>query len=186
MDLEAKPVRRKASRYEVFLREDRSYQLQGRVQDEAFVRYLERLADEGQRGLTLEDLVALDAIRRGERVTAPLTARLPGLLALGAIEQTGRQRYMLARRFYLLAQRPGEYTRRRGLGREAQKAILVQHVQGRGAHGAAFEELAQVLPAASRNELKVLLRSLRDAGRIHVRGSRRTALWHAGPSQVPK
>jgi ATP-dependent DNA helicase RecG len=155
--------------------------LQGRVQDEAFVRYLERLANEAQRGLTVEDLVVLDAVRRGARVPEPVNGRVPGLLALGAIERTGRQRFILARAFYVLARRPGEYTRERGLGREAQKAILLQHIGSRGETGAPFDELTQVLPAASRNELKVLLRTLRDGAYIHVRGSRRGARWHTGP-----
>jgi len=45
--------------------------------------------------------------------------------------------------------------------------------------GAPFEELSQVLPQASRNDLKVLPRELRDASRAHVKGTTRAVRWHA-------
>jgi ATP-dependent DNA helicase RecG len=82
----------------------------------------------------------------------------------------------------VLKGQPGEYTRRRGLDRETRKELLFQHVQQSGLPGTPFEELAQVLPGASRNELKVLLRELKEAGRIHTRGTTRAARWYSGPA----
>lgn len=76
--------------------------------------------------------------------------------------------------------RSGEYTRRAGLDRETRKELLLRHIADSAAAGAPFEELSQVLPQASRNELKVLLRELKDAGRAHVKGTTRSARWHAG------
>jgi ATP-dependent DNA helicase RecG len=154
--------------------------LHGTVQDEAFVRFLERLGAETQRSLSVEDLVVLDAIRRGQRSPEALRDRLPELLAMGAIERIGRQRVMLANRFYVLKGRPGEYTRRRGLDRETKKALLLRHIQASGEDGAPFEEFTQVLPAAPRNELKVLLRELKVERQIHVRGKTRAARWYVG------
>ena len=55
---------------------------------------------------------------------------------------------------------------------------------GAGAAGAPFEELAQVLPDATRNELKVLLRELKEAGRAQVRGTTRAARWHSGREEM--
>jgi ATP-dependent DNA helicase RecG len=92
---------------------------------------------------------------------------------------------VLSKRFYVLTGRAGEYTRRRGLDRETQKALLVQHVQGSGETGVPFEELTQVLPAASRNELKVLVRALKKEGQVHARGIRRGARWYPGPGIPP-
>lgn len=155
--------------------------LHGTVQDEAFIAFLDRLAEEKQRTFRVRDLFVLDAVHRGRPVPEALRDHVSDLLAIGALERVGRQNLVLAKRFYVLKGQPGEYTRRRGLDRETRKELLAQHVQGSGESGTPFEELAQVLPGSSRNELKVLLRELRAGGRIHTRGTRRTARWYSGP-----
>ena len=65
--------------------------------------------------------------------------------------------------------------------RETNKTLLLRHIEESGENGAPFEELSQVLPSASRNELKVLLRELKAEGRAHVRGTTRSARWYVGP-----
>lgn len=155
--------------------------LHGTVQDEAFVRFVERVGAETQHSLSVEDLVLLHAILREQHAPKPFANRLPDLLAIGAVERLGRDRFMLAKRFYVLKGRPGEYTRQRGLDRETNKTLLLRHIEESGENGAPFEELSQVLPSASRNELKVLLRELKAEGRAHVRGTTRSARWYVGP-----
>ena len=44
-----------------------------------------------------------------------------------------------------------------------------------------MEELTQVLPSKSRDQVKRLLQELRLEGRVHARGTRRGARWNAGP-----
>lgn len=154
--------------------------LHGTVQDEAFITFLEGLAEEKKRSFRVRDLFVLDAVHRGRPVPDDLRDHVSDLLGIGALERVGRNRLVLARRFYVLKGQPGEHTRRRGLDRETRKELLVQHIQSSGSAGTPFDELAQVLPAASRNELKVLLRELREAGRIHTRGITRAARWYLG------
>ncbi|AUX26690.1 hypothetical protein SOCEGT47_072600 [Sorangium cellulosum] len=154
--------------------------LSGVVQDEAFIAFLEKLGEETRRSFHVADLLVLDAVKRGRPVPDPLRGRLSDLVANGAIERVDRTRLVLAKRFYVMKGHPGEYTRRRGLDRETRKELLFQHIQASGEAGAPFEELAQVLPDASRNELKVLLREMREAGRIHARGAKRAARWCPG------
>lgn len=55
----------------------------------------------------------------------------------------------------------------------------MKHIRDSGTRGAPMAELAQVLPDASRNELKILLRQLKALGRIDVIGERRWARWVA-------
>jgi ATP-dependent DNA helicase RecG len=153
--------------------------LNGAVQDEAFVRFLERLETETQRNLAVEDLVVLDAVRRGIPMPPELRAHAKALVEIGALERIARGKLILSKGFYALKGVPGEYTRQRGLDRNTQKALLIQHIKTAGTAGAPFEELAQVLPAASRNELRVLLRELRSEGQINVRGITRAARWYA-------
>lgn len=155
--------------------------LHGTVQDEAFVRFLERLGAETQQNLAVEDLIVLDAVRRGIRIPSVLRERARILVEAGALERIARGKLIFSKRFYAMTGKPGEYTRQRGLDRNTRKALLFQHIQASGTTGAPFEELAQVLPATSRNELRVLLRNLRGEGRIHVRGKTRSARWYVGP-----
>jgi ATP-dependent DNA helicase RecG len=144
---------------------------------------LERLGAEAQRSLSVEDLVVLDAVRRGVPIPLSLRERVGPLVEIGALEKVARGKLVLSKRFYAFVGKPGEYTHRRGLDRETQKALLLRHIQTSGTAGAPFEEFTQVLPAASRNELKVLLRELKAEGRIHARGMTRAARWHVGPGE---
>ncbi|HSG39156.1 MAG TPA: RNA-binding domain-containing protein [Thermoanaerobaculia bacterium] len=155
--------------------------LHGTVQDEAFITFLEGLAKEKERSFRVRDLFVLDAVHRGRPVPEDLRDHVSDLLGVGALERVGRNRLVLARRFYVLKGQPGEHTRRRGLDRETRKELLFQHIQSSGNPGTPFEELTQVLPGATRNELKVLLRELKEAGRIHPRGTTRAARWYPGP-----
>jgi ATP-dependent DNA helicase RecG len=154
--------------------------LNGAVQDEAFITFLDRITTEKQSRFSVVDLVVLDAVHRGLPIPEMMRGRLTELVALGAVERLGRSRLVLSRSFYVLKGRSGEYTRRAGLDRNTRKELLLKHIGASGNAGAPIEELAQVLPDASRNELKVLLRELRNAGRAHTRGVRRAARWHAG------
>jgi ATP-dependent DNA helicase RecG len=153
--------------------------LNGTVQDAAFVVFLERLSQEAHRNFQVADLVVLDAIHRELDIPEYLRPRVGELLTIGAIERAGRSKFVLSRRFYELKGRPGEYTRRKGLDRQTRKELLLRHIASCGKDGAPFAELAQVLPDASRDELKVLLRELRIAERIRVEGTTRSARWFA-------
>jgi ATP-dependent DNA helicase RecG len=154
--------------------------LNGVVQDEAFVTFLERTAAEKQTRFSVADLVALDAVHRGIEVPEAVRGHLTDLVALGAVERISRSQLVLSRSFYQLKGTLGEHTRRTGLDRETRKELLLKHIATTGSAGAPFEELAQVLPAASRNELKVLLRELKESGKAHTQGTTRGARWHAG------
>jgi ATP-dependent DNA helicase RecG len=157
--------------------------LNGQVQDEAFLHFLNRLVQETRRSFGVQDLVVIDAVHRQLPVPTLFRNRLANLLTIGAIERVARNKLVLAKRFYKLTGRPGEYTRRRGLDRDTKKALLLKHIEGTGPIGAPFDELAQVLPEASRNELKVLLRELKTAGQVEAQGATRGARWCLVPAR---
>ncbi|HVW30388.1 MAG TPA: ATP-binding protein [Polyangiaceae bacterium] len=87
--------------------------LDGRVRDESFLRFLDRLGQETQKNFRVEDLVVLDAVHRAVEVPDVLRVRIPDLIDLGALERAGRSKLVLARRFYEMKGRPGEYTRKK-------------------------------------------------------------------------
>ena len=73
----------------------------------------------------------------------------------------------------------GEVDEQRGLDRETNKALLMQHLTDRGAEGAPIRDLLQALPALSRDQVKRLLRELAVEGRAQVIGVTRAGRWFA-------
>lgn len=66
------------------------------------------------------------------------------------------------------------------LERVRRQMRLLDVIHQGGPEGTPFETLSRAFPAASRDDLRVLLRELRRAGRIHVRGTTRAARWFPG------
>ena len=128
------------------------------------------------------DFLALDAIVREQPLTEAMRNRIPGLVDAGTVEQRGRGRgrqYILSRPLYSSLGRAGAYTRKRGLDRETNKALLMRHLTDSGAEGAPIRDLLQVLPAQSRDQVKRLLRELAVEGRAQVIGVTRAGRWFA-------
>jgi len=157
--------------------------LHGAVTSPAFVRFIERLGEEKLKSFSTYDFLALDYLRREQAMPEHLRACLPGLVAGGAVESIGRgrgTRYILARGLYAALGGKGVYTRKRGLDRETNKALLLKHIQDNAVSGAQMDEFRQVLPALPRSQIQVLLRELRRDGAIHSSGVTKAARWYPG------
>ena len=155
--------------------------LSGDVQDPRFLRFMEQVAKEKAISFATEDLVVLDAIHRETHVPERLEGRLPALLGQGLLEKTGRgrgTRYILSRRFYGFLRQKGVYTRKRGLDREANKQLLLKHLQDNRDQGSQLGELRQVLPHLTRGQVRGLLRVLRKEGCATCQGRTRAARWY--------
>jgi len=158
--------------------------LHGEIQDPEFLRFLEKVGRETQVSFDTRELLILDHVHREIEVPAELHPRLSRLFDLGVLERVGMgrgSRLLLSRRFYRYLGKVGVYTRKRGLDRETNKALLLKHIEDVGESGAPFQELSMVLPAVPRSTIQRLLRELRDEGRICVRGQRRAARWIPSP-----
>lgn len=155
--------------------------LRGSVRDERLIHFFELLVAETNHFFRTEDFIAIDAIHRGLPVPETVASRIPELLDVGALKRIGRGRYDLADRFFALASDRALLTRRRGLDRSTNKALLLKHITDNASDGCPFDELTQVLPSLSANQVKSLLRELRGAAQIHPRGRTRSALWFPGP-----
>lgn len=158
-----------------------SLTLRGEVQDPAFIRFLETVGGEQQVSFSTQDFLVLDLVHREQRVPSDLQPSLRRLIELGAVESIGRgrgTRYFLARRFYVLSGRQGSYTRRRGLDRNANKALLLRHITDNAAAGTRLEELQDVLPALSRHQIQTLLRELKRERAVTNRGITKAARWY--------
>ena len=159
--------------------------LEGLVKSPAFVRFLERLGEEKLRSFSTYDFLALDALHREQPLTEPLRLRLPGLVEAGAVESVGHgrgTRYLISQRLYAELGAKGVYTRKRGLDRETNKALLHKHIQDNREVGSKMEELKQVLPSHNRSQIQVLLRELVAETAVHAKGATRAARWYPGPA----
>lgn len=160
--------------------------LDGSIKSPAFVRFMERLGEETLRSFSTYDFLALDYLHREQPLPEHLRSRLPELVNAGAVEFVGRGRgvrHMLSRRLYAALGAKGEYTRKRGLDHETNKALLEKHLLEQGADGSPLAELRQVLPSESARGVQRLLEELRREGRVALRGTRRWARWSVAPAK---
>ena len=161
--------------------------LEGMVRSPAFVRFMERLGEETLQSFSTYDFLTLDCLHREQELPDHLKTRLPGLIAAGAVESIGRgkgTRYLLSQRLYAVLGAKGVYTRKRGLDRETNKALLERHLRGQGIAGSPLSELRQVLPSESESGVQRLLDELRSEGRVMLRGQKRWARWVIAASKA--
>lgn len=163
--------------------------LEGGVRNPGFVRFMERLGDEALRSFSTRDYLALECLQNERELPPQLKDRLPGLMAAGAVESLGRGkgvRYMLSEALYAALGAKGTHTRKRGLDRETNKALLVTHLSRQRERGAPLSELRQVLPALPESAVQDLLHELRTEGKLVLQGTRRWARWHVSGDPAAK
>lgn len=160
-----------------------SLTLKGEVQNPRFLAFLQQVTVEGFGPFTTQDLLVLDAVQRDEPVPPNLKDRLNFLKERGIVEVAGRGRGakpILSRRFYAFLGKKGVYTRKRGLDRETNKALLLQHIDHYQKEGSRLQELLQVLPHLTRDQVQKLLRELKKAGKVSVVGKTKSSRWFPG------
>ena len=156
--------------------------LHGEVQHPEFLRFLEKLGKERLESFTTQDLLVIDQVFRDESVPECFRGNMIRLLDSGVIEQISRgrgTRYILSRKFYEFIDKKGVYTRKRGLDRETNKALLLKHISDNDKEGSKFREFKQVLPGLSEDQIKSLLKELKREGLVYCTGKTRSALWHS-------
>jgi len=160
--------------------------LHGEIQDPEFLRFLEEVGGERTALFGTDDFLVVDLVNREQPVPEYLKSKVESLLEQGVIERLGHGRgvrLLLSRRFHRHLGKAGVYTRKRGLDRDTNKALLAKHIQDNEATGSRMEELRQVLPSCSRSQIQVLLRELVKKDTVHVHGATRAARWYPGPER---
>jgi len=155
--------------------------LNGEVQDPRFLQFLEKVGRETLSLFSTADFLLIDHIHRACRIPDHIQNRLQSLVEKGVVERFGRGRgvkYILSRRYYKMVGEKGAYTRKKGLDRETNKALLLKHIKDNKGSGSRLKELMQVLPALTMPQVQTLLRELKSGGEIHKVGRTRGALWY--------
>jgi ATP-dependent DNA helicase RecG len=159
--------------------------LHGEIQDPEFLRFLEEIGQERMATFSTDNFLVIDLVHREQPVPDSLKFRVGHLLEQGIIERVGRGRgvrLLLSQSFYRRLGKAGVYTRKRGLDRETNKALLLKHIQDNRTQGSQLRELRQVLPALSRDQVQTLLRELKAADLIQNTERTRAARWYPGPA----
>jgi ATP-dependent DNA helicase RecG len=158
-----------------------SLTISGQVKDPLFVRFLEKMASEKPKfQLGTHDLILLNQIHSSQPIDPKNKDRLKELIGLGVVEYSGHgrgTRYLLSRSFFELAGQSGVHTRRQGLSRDTNKALLLKHIQR--SSGSTMTEFRQVLPDISDGQIKGLVAELKHEGKIHMKGKKRGSRWFA-------
>jgi ATP-dependent DNA helicase RecG len=158
--------------YEVFL------QIHGEVEDSAFVKFLTRLPPEQKPLLLSQHYLALDLIRRNERVPRSHREELALLKSLDIIQSQGRGRgvrHFICKSLYAplaLAANPAQPQ-----GRATYKSYVLTYIKETGDRGCTLETLHSVLPDLSRDQVRTLLKGLQAEGLIYVAGRTKGARW---------
>jgi ATP-dependent DNA helicase RecG len=159
-----------------------SLTLHGTVQDAAFVRFVEKVSQETGTIFGTHEWLILAHAARGQKMPKGQEDRIRHLLELGIIERGRGRGYLLARRYYESVGERGAYTRRKGLDRDQNLALILKHLEEFQASGCRLSELCQVLPALKTSEVQSLLRTLKREGKAHPVGQKKAGLWFPGPS----
>lgn len=156
-----------------------SVTLNGLIIDKAMLSVINRISERCEELLSTEDFLAINALYHERPLDAKMNSRLNRLIDMGIVEHIGRKKYVLARSLYAATGKTGVHTRHVGLDRETNKALLLKHIRENNEAGTPFKELQQVLPGLSRDQIRVLMRELRENGKVYCKGKTSAARWFA-------
>lgn len=157
--------------------------LDGQVQDENFLRFLEKIGHERVASFSAEDFLVLDLIHREKYIPSTLPDLkncLKRLIDLGVIDRVGHGRgvkYILCRQYYKFSGQSGIYTRLRGLDKGTNKELLLTHIRDNAATGSKLSDLCQVLPSLSKRQVQNLINELKIKGLVDFKGKTKSSLW---------
>ena len=152
--------------------------LNGLVMDKNMLTVINRIWEERLEALSTTDFLIINEVYHEIQVPKHLKNGIKRLLDLGIIENAGRGKYVIARGLYAASGKAGIHTRIVGLDKETNKELILKHIRKNGEKGTQFREFEQVLPNLSKNQIKGLIKELRQEDRISVVGNTSSARWY--------
>lgn len=147
------------------------------LQDENFIKYIDKVVNEKGILISMSDLLLLEKIRNGDKEGITLSTA-KHLLTQGLIELHGKTRgaqYVLSTKYYSHIGRLGERTRRIGLSRDKCKELILEHL--RKHKKGDREEFLQIFPELKPKDITNMLTELRLDGKIRNTGKGRWSVW---------
>lgn len=155
-----------------------SVTLNGLIIDKAMLSVINRISERCSELLSTEDFLTIDALYHERPLNEKMQSRLNRLIDMGIVEHIGRKKYVLARSLYAATGKTGVHTRHVGLDRDTNKELLLKHIRQNNEDGTPFKELQQVLPSLNRDQIRVLMRELRESGKVFCKGRTSAARWY--------
>jgi ATP-dependent DNA helicase RecG len=154
--------------------------LHGTMQNPNLIRFLEQVGSQTTARFTTRDWLILDLVTRNEKIPKEFDGRLKHLLELGIVERTGGRRCILGQKYHNFAGQAPAYTRQKGLSREQNLTLLLNHITENATQGSPLQDLTQVLPSLSEDSIQSLLRTLKQRGQAHAVGKTKAGRWFPG------
>jgi len=156
------PDYNKTTRHTVIL------EIDGNVYDPSFAEYVSKIAIEENKEMSYKELLVLTLIKQGKKIS--INQITEDLYNLGLIEKIGVNKYILSKKYYIDTQKKGEYTRRKGLPKNRNKELVLQHL--REYSKGYMEEFFEVLGGdVSKPTINRWLRELREEGKVDFHGN---------------
>lgn len=153
-----------------------SLNIPAKVKDENFILFLEKIANEKQIALSFEEIYELEMLREQKVSSNP--QHKEKFLRFGIVEKIGKTsgtKYMLSHKYYSYEEKPGAYTRIRGLTREHKKQLILEHIKREG-HGK-MQEFIDIFPEVKPSDITNFLQELKREKLIFVEGKTNNAVW---------
>ena len=150
--------------------------LYGDIQDEDFLRFMQRIEPAILDTFDPHDFLILGLLARNGKIPSALHRRLPRLIELGLLERVGRGKAILSRKLFQPAA-----PKRREQVRERNKAVLLGYITENRNTGSSLRDLMAVLPDFTRNQVQMFLKQLRDENKAYPVGVTKAARWFPGP-----
>ena len=153
-----------------------SLRIPARIQDKNFILFLEKVGREKQVTFSFEEIYQLELLRRQNALSNLEFKRK--FLDLGIIEKVGRTsgiKYILSHRYYENEERPGVYTRIKGLNREHKKELILEHIRREGS--GVKKDFIDAFPDLKVSDISNFLQELKQEGKIKRVGSDRAGSW---------
>ncbi len=154
--------------------------LHGEIQDESFLKFLERVGQEQLDTLDPHDFLILGLVASGKKLPAELRPRLPRLLELGLLNRTGRGKVILSKRLYPSTAGVPAKTAERNAIRAQKMAALREHVTKNRRTGCSLQDIMLAFPDFTRNQIQFLLKQLQADGVVHRIGTTKSVRWYPG------
>ena len=146
------------------------------VRDRNFILFLEKVLKERQIIFSLEEVYELELLRENKIVDNLKNKKK--FLDSGIIEKVGKTsgtKYILSHKYYKYENRPGIYTRIKGLTREHKKELILDHIkrEGKGKK----KDFRDAFPDLKVSDISNFLQELKDESKIQRIGSERAGYW---------
>jgi ATP-dependent DNA helicase RecG len=151
--------------------------LNGKILDKNLILLFKRIDEEILNLFTTDDFLVIDALFHGKRITRELRTRMKHLSSMGIVEHIGFGNYNLSEKLFALNNKPSIQKRLVGADRERIKEHLYIKIKSSGTVGIQISELVQMFPNLSREQIKNLLRDLKNEKKMLPKGKANKARW---------